>query len=280
MQPAAAVRAAVQVRVPEGLHLQSNAPRDPSLIPTKLSSPTPAGVPRSEVVFPGCHATSGSPGIAEPLAVFEHEFPIGVGVRGGCDRSRPERSTSRPAALSGVRRQAVLLAAERRHRAGRCASLPPDGATGALPRTTRPDRVRYRRAPAAAQAGDSAGAARRRDRHRARQQRRARELDRFTVRGDDRRLPRAERLPARSSATRRTAIAERGTVRRPRPARDSAARAARRPGAQPDAVRAADDPDQPRDHRRRRAGRVARARLPARLASTARPWRWSTACSA
>ena len=39
----------------------------------------------------------------------------------------------------------------------------------------------------------------------------------------------------------------------------------RRPRAEPDAVRAADDSDQPGDHRRRRAGRIARPRLPARL---------------
>ena len=53
-------------------------------------------------------------------------------------------------------------------------------------------------------------------------------------------------------------------VRRPRAAGDPADRVPRRPGAEPDAVRAADDSDQPGDHRRRRAGRLARPRLPAR----------------
>ena len=47
-------------------------------------------------------------------------------------------------------------------------------------------------------------------------------------------------------------------VRGPRAAGHPAARPPRRPRAEPDAVRAADDSDQPRDHRRRRAGRLAR----------------------
>ena len=54
------------------------------------------------------------------------------------------------------------------------------------------------------------------------------------------------------------------SVRGPRPARHPASRPARRPRAQPDAVRPADDPDQPGDHRRRRAGAVARPGFPAR----------------
>jgi thiol:disulfide interchange protein DsbD len=71
------VRAAVVVRVPEGFHLQSNAPRDPSLIPTTLAFDAPEGVRAVEVVFP--KATDFTlVGQTEPLAVFEHEFPIGV----------------------------------------------------------------------------------------------------------------------------------------------------------------------------------------------------------
>ena len=71
------VRAAVQVRVPEGFHLQSNAPRDPSLIATTLVAETPPGITAVEVVFP--QATDFIvAGLPEPLAVFEHEFPIGI----------------------------------------------------------------------------------------------------------------------------------------------------------------------------------------------------------
>jgi thiol:disulfide interchange protein DsbD len=71
------VRAAVQVRVPQGFHLQSNAPRDPSLIPTTLVADVPAGVRAVEVVFPPTTDFQVA-GIAEPLAVFEHEFTIGM----------------------------------------------------------------------------------------------------------------------------------------------------------------------------------------------------------
>jgi cytochrome c biogenesis protein CcdA len=71
------VRAAVQVRVPEGYHLQSNAPRDPSLIPTMLVFETPEGVHATEVVFPAPTDFT-LVGETEPLAVFEREFAIGV----------------------------------------------------------------------------------------------------------------------------------------------------------------------------------------------------------
>jgi cytochrome c biogenesis protein CcdA len=71
------VRAAVQVTLPQNLHLQSNAPRDPSLIATTLVVDVPDGVTATEVVFPKTTDFIVA-GIAEPLAVFEHEFPIGI----------------------------------------------------------------------------------------------------------------------------------------------------------------------------------------------------------
>jgi thiol:disulfide interchange protein DsbD len=71
------VRAALQVRLPPQLHVQSNAPRDPSLIPTELTFSPPAGVRATEIVFP--KATDFQQvGLPQPLAVFEHEFAIGV----------------------------------------------------------------------------------------------------------------------------------------------------------------------------------------------------------
>ncbi len=71
------VRAALQVRLPETLHVQSNAPRDPSLIPTVLTIEPPAGVRVGEIVFPPAQDLE-QVGIDEPLAVFPHEFAIGV----------------------------------------------------------------------------------------------------------------------------------------------------------------------------------------------------------
>ena len=48
-----ALRLALEVAVPEGLHLQSNRPRDPSLIPTTLTLDPPDGVTITEVVGGG-----------------------------------------------------------------------------------------------------------------------------------------------------------------------------------------------------------------------------------
>ena len=71
------VRAALQVRLPDRFHVQSDAPRDPSLIPTVLSIEPPEGVTVVEIVFP--EATDfAQVGQSEPLAVFEQEFAIGV----------------------------------------------------------------------------------------------------------------------------------------------------------------------------------------------------------
>jgi hypothetical protein len=71
------VRAALQIRVPDGFHLQSNAPRDPSLIATTLVFTVPDRVRALEVVFPKTVEFTLA-GQTEALAVFEHEFAIGV----------------------------------------------------------------------------------------------------------------------------------------------------------------------------------------------------------
>jgi thiol:disulfide interchange protein DsbD len=71
------VRAALQVRLPKQLHVQSNKPRDPSLIPTTLTVDVPTGVRVGEIVFPKA-IDFAQLGQAEPLAVFGHEFAIGV----------------------------------------------------------------------------------------------------------------------------------------------------------------------------------------------------------
>ena len=67
-----------------------------------------------------------------------------------------------------------------------------------------------------------------------------------------------------SSSNAEAGVKEKGLFEGRGPLAILAARAPRRPGAEPHAVRAADDSDQPRDHRRRRAGRLAQPRLPAR----------------
>jgi thiol:disulfide interchange protein DsbD len=76
--PGTSVRAALQVRLPsKELHVQSNKPRDPSLIPTVLTVTPPAGVRVAEIVFP-TPTDLAQEGQSEPLAVFDHEFAIGV----------------------------------------------------------------------------------------------------------------------------------------------------------------------------------------------------------
>src|SRR3954470_3451105 len=70
-------RAALRVSLPEGLHTQSNKPRDPLLIPTELTIDVPAGVVVKEVVFPPSTDLKQA-GQDQPLAVFEQTFGIGV----------------------------------------------------------------------------------------------------------------------------------------------------------------------------------------------------------
>ncbi|MGE0394136.1 MAG: thioredoxin family protein [Vicinamibacterales bacterium] len=74
------VKAVLVVRLPEGYHTQSNKPRDPSLIATVLTVNPPGGVTVEEIVFPPAHDFVQA-GQAEPLAVFEREFVIGVQLK-------------------------------------------------------------------------------------------------------------------------------------------------------------------------------------------------------
>jgi thiol:disulfide interchange protein len=70
-------RVALKVSLPEGLHTQSNKPRDPLLIPTELVIEAPAGIAAEEIVWPPS-TDFAQAGQEKPLAVFEHEFAIGV----------------------------------------------------------------------------------------------------------------------------------------------------------------------------------------------------------
>ena len=78
------IRLALRVSVPEGLHTQSDQPRDPTLIPTVLTIDVPAGVTVEEVVYPPSTDLKQA-GQDQPLAVFEREFLIGVQLTLGPD---------------------------------------------------------------------------------------------------------------------------------------------------------------------------------------------------
>jgi thiol:disulfide interchange protein DsbD len=71
------VRVALKVTVPEGLHTQSNKPRDKALIPTTLTIDAPAGITVDEIVWPPSIDLVQA-GADKPLAVFEREFLIGA----------------------------------------------------------------------------------------------------------------------------------------------------------------------------------------------------------
>jgi thioredoxin:protein disulfide reductase len=72
-----ATRIALTVTLPSGVHVQSDKPRDPSLIPTVLTIEPPAGVRVTHLVFPA-PTDFKQEGQAEPLAVFEQDFVVGA----------------------------------------------------------------------------------------------------------------------------------------------------------------------------------------------------------
>ena len=71
------VRVAVKVRLPETLHVQSDQPRDPSLIPTVLSVDPPDGFSVTALVYPESFELK-QEGLDQPLVVFGHEFVTGA----------------------------------------------------------------------------------------------------------------------------------------------------------------------------------------------------------
>lgn len=73
----ATTRVALTVTLPKGLHVQSDAPRDPSLIPTVLSLDPPRGITIRHLIYPAPSdfVQEGQP---QPLAVFDHEFVTGA----------------------------------------------------------------------------------------------------------------------------------------------------------------------------------------------------------
>ncbi|MGH9310852.1 MAG: cytochrome c biogenesis protein CcdA [Vicinamibacterales bacterium] len=71
------VRAALRVILPEGLHANSNKPRDRSLIPLVLTVTPPSGVTVAEIVYPESTDLRQA-NVPVPLSVYEREFVIGV----------------------------------------------------------------------------------------------------------------------------------------------------------------------------------------------------------
>lgn len=69
------VRLLLDVQLSEGLHVQSDKPRDPSLIATALTLTLPDTVRVSRLVYPKATDLT-QPGLAQPLAVFGHAFVI------------------------------------------------------------------------------------------------------------------------------------------------------------------------------------------------------------
>ncbi len=76
-QAGTTVHASLNVSLPKDVHVQSDKPRDPSLIPTVLTIDPPAGVTVTEIVYPA-PTDFAQAGQKEPLAVFGPTFAIGV----------------------------------------------------------------------------------------------------------------------------------------------------------------------------------------------------------
>jgi DsbC/DsbD-like thiol-disulfide interchange protein len=69
------VRVSLNVTLPADVHVQSDKPRDPSLIPTVLTIDAPAGVVVTEIVYPTPTELT-QEGQKQPLAVFGSSFTI------------------------------------------------------------------------------------------------------------------------------------------------------------------------------------------------------------
>jgi cytochrome c biogenesis protein CcdA/DsbC/DsbD-like thiol-disulfide interchange protein/thiol-disulfide isomerase/thioredoxin len=78
--PGDAVRVALRVSLPEGLHANAHKPRDPSLIPLVLTVTAPAGVTVEEIVYPE-PTDLRQENAPQPLSVYEREFVIGAVLR-------------------------------------------------------------------------------------------------------------------------------------------------------------------------------------------------------
>ncbi|MGC4080605.1 MAG: protein-disulfide reductase DsbD family protein [Vicinamibacterales bacterium] len=71
------IKLAIQLALPDGVHVQSNTPRDQFLIPTAVTVTPPSGITVDDVVYPAAvdFTQAGQP---TALSVFEQRFAIGV----------------------------------------------------------------------------------------------------------------------------------------------------------------------------------------------------------
>ena len=77
IHPGQTVAVELGVELPEDIHVQSDEPRDPFVIPTVLTLTPPEGVVVEEITYPASTDFL-LEGWEESLAVFEHEFTIQV----------------------------------------------------------------------------------------------------------------------------------------------------------------------------------------------------------
>ena len=75
IRPGHTVTLVLGVELPDEIHVQSDDPRDPYVIPTLLTLALPEGVTVEEIIYP--ESTDFQlEGWDEPLEVFDHEFTI------------------------------------------------------------------------------------------------------------------------------------------------------------------------------------------------------------
>ncbi len=77
IKPGTTVKVSLKVRLPKDVHVQSNTPRDPSLIPTVLTIAKSEGVTVGLITYP-LAAELQQRGRLEKLAVYGPEFEIKV----------------------------------------------------------------------------------------------------------------------------------------------------------------------------------------------------------
>lgn len=75
VRPGETVNGELRVELPDGIHVQSDNPREDYLIPTVLSFTLPDGVTVEEITYPPASDWY-LQGQEEPLAVFESEFSV------------------------------------------------------------------------------------------------------------------------------------------------------------------------------------------------------------
>jgi Disulphide bond corrector protein DsbC len=80
VKPGSTVAVLLKVKLPKGVHVQADKPKDPSLIATALTIDPPAGVVVETVTYPPATELS-QQGRPEKLLVFGPEFEIEARLR-------------------------------------------------------------------------------------------------------------------------------------------------------------------------------------------------------